>query len=176
MEPQTGSRVSTPVPDEARLAELVKSIREGVAGAQDELRRIFYPGARFLIQRRLCRQDVDSEVRLVLDAVGLRIRADISIDGKSLPGLVRQTLGQCIPAGTQAGTKNGADRPALTIAAGILKSLSPVERDALTRCYVWGQAPESFLNSLKLTPDQFRAIRVRARTEFSTKTHQTHVA
>jgi hypothetical protein len=169
--------MEAPVPDEACLTELVKSIRDGVADANVELRRVFYRGACFLMQRRLGRHDVDSDVEPVLDAVCLKIREDNSIDGRNLPGLIRQMLARSIPASTPANiSKNGADRPAVTIAAGILKSMSPVERDALRRCYVLGEPPESVLKSLKLTPDQFRAIRLRARTEFSTRTHQTNVA
>ena len=177
MEPQSGSRISTPVPDEARLAELVKSIREGVANANFEMRRIFHSGVHFLIQRRLGRRDVESHVQSVLDAVSRRIREDISIDGRSLPGLVRQTIAKCVPTGPAPKlTKNEADQPALTIAAEILQSLSPVERDALRRCYLQGEPPETFLSTLRMTPDQFRALRLRARNEFSTKTHQTNVA
>ena len=176
MEPQ-GSRASAPVPDEACLAELVKSIRAGVADAHVELRRIFYPGACFLIRRRLGRQLVDSHVQSVLDAVSRRIREDISIDGRSLPGLVRQTIALCVPTSPAPKlTKNGADQPALMIAAEILQSLSPVERDALRRCYVQGEPPDTFLNTLRMTRDEFRALRLRARNEFSIKTHQTNVA
>ena len=51
----------------------------------------------------------------------------------------------------------------------ILKRMSSVERDALRRCYVLGEAPESFLRELKLTPDQFQALQCRARAEFSAK-------
>jgi len=164
------------VPNEARLTELVKSIRDGVADANAELSSVFYQGARFLLRRRLGRQDVESNVQSLLDAVGRRVREDNSVDGRNLAGLVRQMLAESVPAGNAKIIKNGAHQPAVTIAAGILKSMSPVERDALRRCYVQGEPPEAFLNNLRMTSDQFRALRLRARTEFSTRTSQTNVA
>jgi|SRR5579871_427392 len=163
------------VPDEARLAELVKSVREGAPDAKNGLHEIFYRGACFLARRRAGHSDVDAEVQLVLDKVVLRICDDHSIDGSSLPSLVRRTLAESIPAKMQPG-RNDSDRPSVNVATGILKSLSPVEQDALKRCYVEGQAPESFLDTIRMTPDQFRAIRAKARTEFRTKTHQVQVA
>jgi hypothetical protein len=165
------------VPDEGRLTQLVKSIRDGVVDANFELNRVFYRGARFLIQRRLGCRDVDSHVQPLLDSVGRRIRADNSIDGRNLPGLVRQMLVESVPGSTERNIpKSGADRPAATIAREILEAMSPIERDALRRCYVQGEPPEAFLNNLRMTPDQFRALRLRARTEFSTRTNQTNVA
>ena len=163
------------MPDEARLTELVKSIRDGVAHANAELSSVFYQGACFLLRRRLGRQDVESNVQSLLDAVGRRIREDNSIEGRNLAGLVRQMLAESV-AGKAKIVKNGAHQPAVTIAAGILQAMSPVERDALRRCYVQGEPPEVVLKSLKLTSDQFRALRLRARTEFSTRTHQANVA
>jgi len=171
------SRVSAPVPDEARLTELVKSIRGAAEGGRADLHRIFYPGTRFLMRRRLGRDDVDSQVQSVLDAVARKIREDNSVDGRNLAGLVRQIMVRSFPTNTNGNfAKGGVDRPAVTVAARILESMSPVERDALRRCYVQGEPPESFLSTLRLTPDQFRAIRLRARAEFSTKTHETNVA
>jgi len=159
------------------MAELVKSIRDGAEGGRADLHRIFYPGARFLMRRRLGRDDVDSQVQSVLDAVVRKIREDNSVDGSNLPGLVRQILVQSFPANANGNAAHaGVDRPAVTVASRILEAMSPVERDAMRRCYLQGERPESFLNTLKLTPDQFRAIRLRARTEFSTKTHETNVA
>jgi hypothetical protein len=155
------------------MAELVKSIRDGLAGGSADLRRIFYPGACFLIRRRLGRQDVDSQVQSVLDAVIRKLHEDDSIDGRNLTGLVRQILVQSFPVTTNG---NVADRPAVMAAARILEALSPVERDALRRCYVLGEPPESFLKTLSLTPDQFRAVRLRARAEFSTKTDEANIA
>jgi hypothetical protein len=171
------SRVSAPVPDETRLAELVKSIRDGVADGRADLHRLFYPGACFLIRRRLGLYDVDAQVQSVLGAVFRKIREDDSVNGRNLPGLVRQILLQSFPANTKGNAgKDGLDRLTVTVAARILEAMSPVERDALRRCYVLGEPPESFLNNLRLTPDQFRAIRLRARAEFSTRTHERNVA
>ena len=176
MEFEPKQRASTPPPDHTRLAELVQAIRQGVVGATAELYRIFYPGACFLIRRRLGRADVDAQARSVLDAAVRKIREDSAIDGRNLPGLVRQLTVQSLPAGGNGSVSKDCAVPALAVVERILDDMSPVERDALCRCYVLGEPPESFLNSLKLTPDQFRALRLRARTEFSTKTHERNVA
>jgi len=176
MELDPRTRASAPVPDEARLAELVKSIRDGVADGRADLHRALYPGVCFLVRRRLGRHDVDAQVQSVLDAVVRKIREDDSVDGMNLPGLVRQILVQSFPTITNGNFAGGADRSTVRVAAGILETMPPVERDALRRCYVLCEPPESFLHTLKLTPDQFRAIRLRARAEFSTKTHETNVA
>ena len=177
MEFEPKQRASTPPPDHTRLAELVQAIRQGVVGATAELYRIFYPGACFLIRRRLGRADVDAQARSVLDAAVRKIREDSAIDGRNLPGLVRQLTVQRLPAGGNGSVSDDvAARPAVAVAERILDGMSLVERDALRRCYVLGEPPESFLNSLKLTPDQFRALRLRARAEFSTKTHERNVA
>lgn len=182
MEPEPKSRMPAPMSDEARLAELIKQIRNGVSDAAEELHRIFYPGACFLIRRRMGHSDVDQLAWAVIEAAIGRIRQDKSVEGGNLPGLVRQLLMQRLPASHEGpvpkpAVRNGADRPARAVAEGILDAMSPVERDALRRCYLLGEPPESFLNTLKLTPDQFRALRLRARTEFSTRTsRQTNVA
>jgi len=122
MEPEPISRVAAPVPDEGRLAELVKAIRDGVADADADLHRIFHSGACFLIRRRLGQIDADSHARSVLDAVVRKIREDHSVDGRNLPGLVRQLIVQNFPAARSIRVaKDGADRPAVTAAERILR-------------------------------------------------------
>ncbi len=177
MQPDRNSHASEAVPDVARLSELVQAIRSGLAGATAELHRIFYPGACFLVRRRLGRSDVDQYTRAVLKTVIQKIREDNSLDGSNLPKLVRSTLLQSIPAhrnGNQA--KDSAEGTGLMAAAQVLGGMSAVERDALRRCYVLGEQPESFLSTLQLTPEQFRSIQSRARADFNNKTQELNVA
>jgi len=172
------SRVSTPVPDEHHLAELVNAVRSGDQDAVGEFRHLFYPGTRFLIRRRLGSVDVEQQVTEVLDFVVRTIQEDHSVGSATVTALVRQSIGDRFPT-TQRNPASRAisEDAAVASAKGVLEGLSPVERDALRRCYVLRQPPESFLQALKLTPDQFRAIQSKARTEFTSRhSRKTNVA
>ncbi len=171
MKSRLKTRVSTPIPDERHLAEVVSAIRAGNEDAAGELGRVFYPGARFLIQRRSGSLNVEQQVVEVLDLVVRTIRDDPSVEGAGVTTLIRRVIVQRFPI-PQKGPAAPAKDGAVALAKGVLEGLSPVERDALRRCYVLRQSPESFLKALKLTPDQFRAIRSKARTEFNTRNSQ----
>src|SRR5713226_1691899 len=153
----------------AHLAELLDLIRTGDAGAVEELLRIFLPGARFLIQRRLGEFDVDGEARSVLATAIRGMQSDASIGPEQLTGMIRQLIQQRFAPGARPreATSTGSSAPATQVATEILGHMSPVERDALRRCYVLGESPEAFVGGLKLTLEEFRAIRSRARAEFS---------
>ena len=168
--------VSATVPDEARLAELVQDIRDGVAGAALDLQNIFYPGVCFLLRRRLGDDGIEQHAQSVIAAVVQKIRTDNSVNGRNLPKIVRQVLIAGIPNSTPlAVSTSGVDGASVSTAKAILSTMSPVERDAL-RSYVSGDAPDSFLSTLRLTVKQFNAIRLRARAEFSTKTNNQKIA
>lgn len=178
MKQQPPSRITAPGPNQTHLGELIRDIRNNVPAATAELRRIFLPGCSFLIRRRLGESDIQEHAQSMLDAVIGQILEDKSVEGKDLPRLIRRLITQRFPAGRNiAAARNGAGLVAVEAAKAALEAMSPVERDALRRCYVLGERPESFLKSLKLTPDQFREIRIRARTQFSTRTsHEINVA
>jgi hypothetical protein len=136
--------------------------------ATAELRQGFSPGVRFLIQRRLNRSDVGPEAKSVLDAAIDAVRADGSLRAENLPGLVRKLIHErfLTPAGPMESPIAGSHATASRSAEVVLGGLSAVERDALRRCYVLGEPPESFLEGLKLTLEEFRALRSKARAEF----------
>jgi len=156
-------------PDADQLGELVNSVRAGDQDADDALRRLFYPGARFLIQRRLGTGHVKLQVTELLDFAVRTIREDAAVEGGNVAALVRQLIAQRFPATNKGSPQAIPKAGAVALAKGVLEHLSPVEQDALRRCYVLRQPPESILEALKLTPDQLRAIRSKARTEFSTR-------
>jgi DNA-directed RNA polymerase specialized sigma24 family protein len=153
------------------IAELLDLIRRGDAGAAEELVCIFLPGARFLIQRRLGKSDVDGEARSALATVIRGIESDVSITPQLLTRMIRQFIQQRFSPNKRPGDPPSAepDGAAIQAAADILGHLSPIERDALRRCYVLGESPEAFVGGLKLTLDEFRAIRSRAREEFAAR-------
>ena len=163
--------VTHEVPD---LAELVGLIH---AGATQQLHRIISPGVRFLLRRRLGRNDVDREAESVLETAIRTIQTDTSVPADGVPQMVRRLIQQQCPRQPKPATEPGDGAgPSQKVVEGILDGMSPVEREALRRCYVLGEAPETFLETLRLTLREFRAIQVRARAEFSSRKAKSNVA
>jgi hypothetical protein len=159
------------------LAGLVGLIHAGHAGAARQLHRVLSPGVRFLLRSRLGRNDVDREAQSVLEAAIHTIQTDTSVQPDGVPRVVRRLIQQQCTGRTKPATETGAsDGPGQKVVEGILDGMSHVEREALRRCYVLGEAPESFLEPLSLTLREFRAIRARARAEFSSRKAKTNVA
>jgi DNA-directed RNA polymerase specialized sigma24 family protein len=177
MDPDPKNRAST-ASNATSLPELLDRVHAGHAGAAEQLHGILYPGVHFLIQRRLGRYNVDREAQSVLEAAIRGIQADASMPASQVNGLVRRLIqqrfdGKSQPAETAIAVDGGRSA---RIAERILERMSPVERNALRRCYVLGEAPESFLKDLNLTLEDFRTIQSRARAEFSSKKSKTNVA
>ena len=147
-----------------RVLDLVRA-DEGNASA--EWMRLFLPGACFLIRRRLGRAAVEPEAQSVLEAALAQAKADVSVTPEQLPGMIRRLIYQQFPEET--GPAECADAKKIRAAEKVLSRMSPVEREALRRCYVLGEPPESFLSGLKLTIDDLRAIQTRARAEFTAR-------
>ena len=153
----------------ANLADLTKMldpIRSGDRNAPADWLRTFLPGTCFLIRRRLGRPDVEAEARSVLDAALLEVQADDSVTPEQVPGVIRRLICQRYPE--QSSEYAGSSNPVrMKDAERVLNKMSPLERDALRRCYVLGEAPALILSGLKLSDEQFRTIRSRARAEFN---------
>lgn len=172
--PQNRARIAThEAPD---FGELLRLIRAGHAGAARQLHRILTPGVCFLLRRRLGRDDVDHEARLVLDRAIQTIQADIAVRPDGVPRMVRALIQQQCMVDPRPAVERAAGMGPRPTVPGMLDGMSAVEREALRRCYVLGEAPESFLETLKLTPQEFRATRARARAEFSSRKAKANVA
>ena len=105
------------------------------------------------------------------------IQTDASLQPDGVARMVRRLIQQQCPGQTKPDTETGANAgPRQEVVEGILGGMSPVEREALRRCYVLGEDPQSFLETLSLTLREFRAIRVRARAEFSSRNAKTNCA
>jgi len=159
----------------ADLKKMLDPIRTGDRDAAADWLQTFLPGACFLIRRRLGKPDVEPEARSVLEAALHEVQADGSVTAEQIPGLIRRLICQRFPAKSREYT--GSSSAAIQAAERTLNRMSPLERDALRRCYVLGEAPETIVNGLKLTLEEFRKIQMRARAEFSAaKPKQTNVA
>jgi hypothetical protein len=163
------------VEESTPLKKILDLARAGDDTAAAEWMRTFLPGACFLIRRRLGKADVEEEARSVLEKAIVAVQADASVTAEQLPGMIRGLICQRFPA--EAGSTECSDPERIQAAKKVLNKMLPVERDALRRCYVLGEAPESFLSGLRLTIDEFRAIQTRARAEFSAgESKQANVA
>lgn len=150
----------------ADLKKMIDPIRSGDRNASADWLQTFLPGACFLIRRRLGKPDVEVEARSVLEAALLEVQADDSVTPEQVPGVIRRLICQKYPA--KSSEYSGSSNPVrVKDAQKVLNKMSPVERDALRRCYVLGEAPALILSGLRLTDEQFRRIRSRARAEFS---------
>jgi len=175
LDPQNRAPIVThEAPD---LAGLMGLIHAGHAEAARQLHRILSPGVQLLLRRRLGRKDVAREAQSVMEAAMHIIQTDTSLQPDGVARMVRRLIQQQCPGQTKPDTETSANAgPRQEVVEGILDGMSPVEREALRRCYVLGEAPESFLETLGLTLREFRAIRVRARAEFSSRRAKTNVA
>lgn len=154
---------------------MLDPIRTGDRNAAADWMQTFLPGTSFLIRRRLGRLDVEPEARSVLEDALRAVQADGSMTAEQFPGLIRRLICQRFPAKSREYT--GSSGTAIKAAERILNKMSTVERDALRRCYVLGEAPDSIASGLKLTLEELRKIQSRARAEFSAaKPDQANVA
>ena len=159
----------------ADLEKMLDPIRTGDPAAAADWRQTFFPGTCFLIRRRLGKPDVEAEAHEVLDAALKSVRSDDSISAEQLPGLIRRVICQRFPEKS----RQYSDSPtgAIKAAEKVLNKLSRLERDALRRCYVLGEPPETVVSGLRLTLEELRKIQARARAEFSAqKPQQANVA
>lgn len=161
------------------LDAIIDLIRAGDASGLKELHGILSPGVRLLIGLRLGRRAAAKEAKAVLETAAQRIQADGSLRAREVISLVRRLIAERRRGDRRGQTEGLSSRAArrMEVAAKVVEQLSPLEREALRRCYVLGEKPEEILQRLDLSREQFRDLRSSARAEFSSKVFQkTHVA
>jgi hypothetical protein len=177
MEPSEKNPAPIETHDDIGWDELLQGVRAGDAAAVRELERLLSPGVRLMIRRRDGHHDAQIEAQSVLDAAVSEIRADLSLDAAAVVRLVRLLIQRRFPANSHppAMTPNwepGLASRGMDAAGRILQEMSPVDRDALRRCYVLGENTESILNRLNLSSEHYKAIKSRARAQFSAEVPQ----
>lgn len=153
------------------LEELMNAIRSGDQRALEKFHRSISPGVRFLLERRLGKGNAEETMGLVLESVIREIRADVSLQPAALLSFVQTTIHQEADGrrNEPGAAEPGAQPPGgLRIAQGVLDRMSPLEQDALRRCYVVREPADKIMACLNLTRDQFLALKLRARAEFRT--------
>lgn len=162
----------------AQVSELVTSMRAGDDAATEQLRRLLYPGVRFLMRRRLGHCYVDAEAESVIAEALAAMQADASLAGGWLLKIVLARIQQRYELlQKQSRSREETCNAGRQAAQCILQRMSPLEREALRRRYVLGEAPESLAARLNLSTEQFRAIQHGARAVFhSGRPLKTNVA
>lgn len=166
------SRVAPTTADaDVDLDQVVEMVRAGDPFGLKQFHRVFSPGVRFLIERKLGKPAVEKEARAVLETAIQAIRNDPSMESRSLPKLVRRLILERVERQQHL---EANDLPATTLAEGVqaaervIEQMSPLEREALRRCYVLGERPEVIAQQLGFKEKDLRSIRSRARAEFHT--------
>lgn len=184
-------------PDSGLAAEyerLVASVQAGEGGALAELYRVFGPGVRFYLNHRLRREDVDDKVHDVFIMVITAIQAGQLRAPERLPGFIR-TIAQRQVAHSAAESgrlrmlsletmvaepeeplldpeQEAIGRQRRQLIERIFKVLPEVDRQILRRYYFDGQEPEQICQELKITENQFRVRKHRAKQRFTELTRE----
>ena len=155
-------------------------VRAGDPFGLKQFQRVFSPGVRFLIERKLGKPAVEKEAQAVFEMAVQEIRNDPSVDSRTAAKLVRRSILERVERHRRL---EANDLPATPLAEGlqaaehVIEQMSPLEREALRRCYVLGERPQEIAQKLGFKEKDLRSIQSRARSEFSAATsRQTNVA
>lgn len=153
-------------------------------GGIDQLHKFFYSGLLCYYSRRGYTQDAPDLAMNAVMATARSIRRGEIKDPNRLPGYVRSVAIRCLAATIESSVRartrecemtpniacNGRTPEELVIeeqrAKIVTKVLSAIprhEREVLTRFYIDGQTKEEICEQLRLTEDQFRNMKSRAK-------------
>ncbi len=169
--------------------QLVERIREGDAASLEELYRVFSRGIRFYICRQLGPQELDDRVHDTFLIVVQAIQKGELREPERLMGFVRtivrrqvaahidQTIHQRRDTVELDGGLRVADlgddpeqsamiRERVELARRVLHTISPRDREILTRFYLLEQSQEQICQEMGLSDTQFRLLKSRAKARF----------
>jgi RNA polymerase sigma-70 factor, ECF subfamily len=185
--PESGP-AQTPDPY-ARWADLVARIQAGDPSGMEELYRVFSRGVRFYLCRQLGPQEIDDKVHdaflIVIQAIQ---RGDLR-EPQRLMGFVRTVVRRQVAAYIDSAVQNRREHADLDsgsrvldetvspeesvmreqraeIMREILHSVSPRDREILTRFYIREQTQEEICEEMSLSETQFRLLKSRAKARF----------
>lgn len=177
-------------PGGTRWTALVEGIRANDATAIEELYRLFSRGIRFLLCRHLGPQDLDDRVHdtflLVVHAIqggGLREPERLmgfvrTIVRRQIAAYIEETVQQRKGAGELelgwrvVDPRHDPEQSLLReqrveLMLEVLRSISPRDREILTRFYLYEQTQEQICEEMGLTETQFRLLKSRAKARFA---------
>jgi len=170
-------------------AVLVQRIRNGEPSAMEELYRVFSKGIRFFLCRQLGPQDLDDKVHDIFMIITESIQNGELREPERLMGYVRTVVRRQVAAHIEVAVharrnqtdleygdalsdhhanpeRNLIDRQNTQLARRILNSLNERDREVLVRFYLEEQRPTQICREMKLTENQFRLIKSRAKARF----------
>jgi RNA polymerase sigma-70 factor, ECF subfamily len=169
--------------------ELVEKIRRKDPDGLEELYRIFSRGVRFYLCRQLGPQDLDDRVHDTFLVVAQAIQRGELREPDRLMGYVRTIVRRQVAAQIEDNVLSrkqqfdldwglavrdlgcNPEQAAIRqenshLAVGVLKSISPRDREVLIRFYLWEQPAEQICGAMGLTNTQFRLLKSRAKARF----------
>jgi RNA polymerase sigma-70 factor (ECF subfamily) len=175
--------------DQLQWTDLVQRIREGDENGLEELYRVFSRGIRFYICRQLGPQELDDRVHDTFLIVVQAIQKGELREPERLMGFVRtivrrqvaaqidQTIHQRRDTVELDGGMRIADdcrnpeqaaiiRERTELARRVLRTISPRDREILTRFYLLEESQEQICQDMNLSDTQFRLLKSRAKARF----------
>lgn len=177
-----------PVP--LRWTPLVESARAGDNEAIEELYRLLARGIRFFLCRHLGTQDLEDRVHDTFLIIVRAIQSGGLREPERLMGFVRTVLRRQVASFIEESVSSRREHADLEVGGRVadhrhdpeqrlmreqrvqlmlqvLRSISPRDREILTRFYLYEQTPEQICKEMDLTETQFRLLKSRAKARFA---------
>jgi hypothetical protein len=160
-------------PAQASLDELVERVRCGEEAAIDELHGVIAKGIRFFLSRELGAENLEERVDLTFRVVVQTLRRDDAGGSDRLMGHVLDAIRARVAAHVgktpdrEAGPQQAmVFRRQLESMRGILRAMSPRDREILRRFYLDEQTEEQICSEMELAPSQLKLLKSRAAARF----------
>jgi RNA polymerase sigma-70 factor (ECF subfamily) len=177
-------------PDQyARWENLVERIKADDPSGMEELYRVFSRGIRFYLCRQLGPQEIDDKVHDAFLIVIQAIQRGEIREPQRLMGFVRTVVRRQVAAYIDNAVQSRREHTDLDsgsrvldetvspeenvmraqraeIMREILQSISPRDREILTRFYIHEQTQEQICKEMSLSETQFRLLKSRAKARF----------
>lgn len=169
---------------------LVERIRDGDPAGMEQLYSLFSRGVRFYLCRQLGPQELEDKVHDTFLIVVQAIQRGELREPERLMGFVRTIVRRQVAASIDSAIQNRREHAELECGFGVcderanpeedaiarqeieimtrlLESISPRDREILTRFYLYGQGQDEICRDMHLTDTQFRLLKSRAKTRFA---------
>lgn len=177
-------------PVSVRWTPLVEGAREGDSAAIEELYRLLARGIRFFLCRHLGPQELDDRVHDTFLMIVRSIQNGGLREPERLMGFVRTIVRRQIAAYIEESVLARRESAELEVTSKVadhrhdpeqrllreqrvqlmlqvLRSISPRDREILTRFYLYEQTQEQICEEMGLTETQFRLLKSRAKARFA---------
>lgn len=173
----------------SKWVRVVERIRNGEDAAVEELYATFSRGIRFYLIRHMGMQELDDRVHDAFLIVLQAIRAGTLREPERLMGFVRTVVRRQVAAHIEQAVQHRKEHAELEMGSRVadhahnpeeqairderaelmsrfLDSISPRDREILTRFYLYGQSQSQICREMNLTETQFRLLKSRAKGRF----------